>query len=195
MTLITVSCRAEVETHVTFDEIKLPLTGFISPYGGSIEFYVQKEFDIEQENDITLDEILWSYTVNSAGSISYEVKISSTGEGHEGLFATCNPENLCNRLPGIYGSTPDYVRNAPVIFRGSIEGGTQSFSNIRQNSESLEELQRAIENGKIWVILKVTASNPAQFIRGDTLIVTNLLGNIKLHKNLDYFFPLSGILF
>ncbi len=195
LSLFLVSCRAEIETHVIFSEIKLPLTGFISPYGGSIEFYVQKEFDIYRETDISLDEIVWSYRALSRGTISYEVKISSTGVGEEGLFATCNPENLCSRLPGNYGSTPEYVRNAPVIFSGSINGGVHEFSNIRQNRESLEELERSIENGKIWVILKVTASDPSQFLQGDTLIIRDLRGDIKLHKNLDYFFPFSGLLF
>ncbi len=195
LSFILVSCRAEIETHVVFDEIKLPLTGFISPYVGSIEFYVQKEFEIDKESDITLDEIVWSYRAESRGTISYEVKISSTGYGQEGLFATCNPEDLCNRLPGDYGRTPDYVRNAPIIFSGRINGGVHEFSNIHQNQESLEELERAIENGRIWVILKVTANSPTQFIQGDTLIIRNLRGDIKLHKNLDYFFPFSGLLF
>ncbi len=189
-----VSCRAEIKTHVDFNEIKLPLTG-IRFSQGSIEFYVQKEFDIQQESDIEIDDIVWSYQAISNGTISYQVRISATGEGSSGLFAVCNPENLCLPIRGTYGDPPDYVINAPVIFQGQISGGINTFTDIHQNPVANEEMQRALENGKIWIILKVTATNPAQFINGDTLRIENLHGELRLHKNLDYLFPLSGLFF
>lgn len=192
--LLTVSCRADIETHVDINEIKLPLTG-IRFSQGSIEFYVQKEYDIQQESDIEIDDIVWSYRASSRGAISYQVKISASGEGSNGLFAVCNPENLCLPIRGVYESPPNYIVDAPVIFQGEISGGVQEFNNIHQNPAANEEMRRALENGKIWVILKVTATNPAQFINGDTLKIENLHGELKLHKNLDYLFPLSGLLF
>ena len=192
--LLSSGCRANIETHVFFPEIKLPLTGVQSTVG-SIEFYVSREFQIEKEEDITLDQILWSYEASSRGRVSYEIKISAHGEDSVGLFAACSPENLCLPIRNTYGSPPPYVVNAPVIFTGQINGGVHSFSDIPQNAASLRELQDAIESGKIWVIVKVTTNNPLQFIQGDTLRITNLRGDISLHKNLDYFFPFSGIFF
>ncbi len=192
--LMAVSCRAEIETHVDLNEIKLPLTG-IQFSQGSIEFYVQKEFDIQQESDIEIDDIIWSYQAVSNGTISYQVKISAVGQGSDGLFAVCSPENLCLPIRGTYASPPDYVVNAPVIFQGQIRGGIHEFSNIHQDPAANEEMQKALENGKIWVILKVTATSPTQFLNGDTLKIENLHGDLKLHKNLDYLFPLSGLFF
>ena len=192
--LLSNGCRANIETHVFFPEIKLPLTGVQNTLG-SIEFYVSREYQIEREEDITLDKILWSYEASSRGHVSYEIKISAHGEDSIGLFARCTPQNLCFPIRNTYGSPPSYVLNAPVIFSGQINGGFHAFSNVPQNTASLRELQDAIENGRIWIIVKVTTNNPFQFFQGDTLRIANLRGDISLHKNLDYFFPFSGIFF
>ena len=194
LAVIFTGCRAQIESHVFFEEVKLPLTGVQSSFG-TIEFYVSRQFSIEKEEDITLDRISWSYEASSRGTVSFEIKISAHGEDSLGLFAQCSPENLCFPIRNTYGSPPPYVLNAPVVFTGQINGGTHSFSNVPQNSASLRELQDAIESGRIWVIVKVTTNNPLQFLQGDTLRITNLRGDISLHKNLDYFFPFSGIFF
>jgi len=194
LVLLMISCRSTVDYRVNLGEVELPLTGVALP-GNSITFYVEKKIDINQIREVEIERVIWSYKASSFSRVDYTVKITSRGEAEDvKLYVKCDLPELCSALQSAgYEPAPDYVEEAPTVLSGSVDG-TMEISGKEQSPEADRELEKCLEKGVVWLIVKVVA-DPAEYIQGDKLVLRNVEMEINASKDMRTFWSFSRLLF
>jgi len=192
--LLVISCRSTVDYRLNLGEVELPLTGIALP-GNFITFYVEKKIDINQIREVEIERVIWSYKASSFSRVDYTVKITSAGKAEDvKLYVKCDPPELCSTLQSAgYEPAPDYVEEAPTVLSGSVDGAVE-INGKEQSHEANIELGKCLEEGVIWLIVKVVA-DPAEYLQGDKLVLRNVEMEIDASKDMKTFWSFSRLLF
>ncbi len=177
--LMVAGCRARVQLQISLDPLTLPLTGVSAP-GGSVVFYLERHVDLKQARDLTVEAISWDYVARSTANLTVTLLVSDTGStrGTE-LYARCTgaATGACEVLRALgYREAPAYLDQAAVFLQDQISGEVER-QGVPASPQAAPVLQRCIEQGEMWVIVKVELPLP-QFASFEGQVV---LEQVRMH--------------
>ncbi len=177
--LSVAGCRARVQLQISLDPLTLPLTGVSAP-GGSVVFYLERRVDLKQAQDLTVEAISWDYEARSTANLTVTLLVSDTGStrGTE-LYARCTGAAIgaCEVLRALgYQEAPAYLDQAAVFLQDQIAGEVERRG-VPASPQAAPVLQRCIEQGEMWVIVKVELPLP-QFASFEGQVV---LEQVRMH--------------
>ncbi len=158
----TAGCRAQVTLQFPLDTLTLPLTGVTAP-GGSVVFYLEHRVDLRQAEGLRLSRITWDYQARSEGAtLAFSILISDTGNAEDQIYARCTGAAVgaCEALQALgYQEAPAYLDQAALFLQDQVSGWIER-SGIPAPPQAAEVLQRCVEKGEMWLILKVELPLP-----------------------------------
>ncbi len=155
-------CRARVGLEVSMNSMTLPLTGVSAP-GGSVVFYLERRVSLRQAEGLTLESLTWDYEAQSNATLSFTLLVSDTGStGGDQLYARCTgaATGACAALRALgYQEAPNYLDQAAVFLHDQVSGTVERHG-VPASPQAATVLQRCIEKGEMWVIVKVELPLP-----------------------------------
>ncbi len=189
---LLLSCTVDIDYRLYEKKITLPLMGAQSVV--SLKFYAVKKVPLEVLKGLDIKDAEFNFTASSTKDMTFKIMVQDTGPDADiSMYATCEPEFACAGIYAVYGKTPDYIVESPTLIQGSVNG-ERVFENVIPESASLSKIERAFENGTIWVIVNVSTTDPLYFTQNDSLHIKNLEGIFKIEKDMSSFMgPAGGV--
>ncbi len=182
-------CRSEINFKIHNDTATLPLTG-VNSAAGTIDFYIEKKLKVPIIKSLEITNVSWDFTAKANQQTTFTIGITDMGTANdENIYAKCSPSFLCSSLVSYKSPPPDYVLNAPVIISGSVNG-EKAFTDISSADSANYVMGNGFNNGRLWLIVKVEATNPMEFFNASPLYINNLDGHFIAEKGMSAFLPL-----